>query len=73
MTEPIVVTFRGTRSFALQLRDQQGTTAVLSPSGYPRSRWQLALAALAPYIMGPEVKRSGQINEALADTLWRRR
>jgi hypothetical protein len=71
--EIIVVTFRGTRSFALQLRDQQGTTAVLSPSGYPRSRWQLALAALAPYIMGPEVRRSGQINEALAGTLWRRR
>ena len=68
-----MLTFRGSRTPALQLRDQQGTTAVLTPGGYPRTRWQLALAALAPYIMAPEVQRTGQIPDALAGTLWRRR
>jgi hypothetical protein len=71
--EIIVLTFRGSRTPALQLRDQQGTTAVLSPGGYPRARWQLALVTLAPYIMAPEVQRTGQIADALAGTLWRRR
>jgi hypothetical protein len=71
--EIIVLTFRGSRTFALQLRDQQGTTAVLTPGGYPRGRWRLALATLAPHVMAPEVQRSGQISDALAGNLWRRR
>jgi hypothetical protein len=70
--EIIVMTFRGSRAFALQLRDQQGTTAVLSPGGYPRGRWRLAIAALTPYVVAPEVKRAGQIDEALSGSLWRR-
>lgn len=56
----VVVIGRRCRSF-LRLRDQQGMTAMLSLDSYPAAKRRLALAALTPYIMAPEVQRTGQV------------
>ncbi len=66
-----VVIGRGRRSF-LRLRDQQGVMMLLSLDGYPAASRRLAVAALTPYIMAPEVQRTGQIGALLAGAVWRR-
>jgi hypothetical protein len=60
---------RGGRSVSLRLRDQPGTQVSLMLTGYRAQTRQQALAALAPALMAPGVRRSGPIGEALSGSL----
>jgi hypothetical protein len=58
------------RRWELRLYDQQGTLAKMNFDGSSPAGRRRLMIALEPYIMAPDVQRSGQIENAIAGVLW---